>query len=126
MSITSGSRRGFLRSAYILTGGALISIRMTGTAVAKIKELKDYMLDRINGVYGADVKFLVRASQDNTQVKELYADFLKKPLGERSEHLLHTRWRDKSAGYSELAAQGVFPNPRDVSMFAKNPYPYEQ
>lgn len=51
-------------------GGALVSIRMTGKALAAVKQLKDYMLDRINSVYGADAAFVVRGSQDNTPVIE--------------------------------------------------------
>lgn len=120
------TRRGFLRAACVVAGGAMISLRMAGVAVARFRDIRDYMLDRIHGVYGADAAFPVRASQDNAQVRELYAAYLKQPLGPLSEKLLHTRWTDRSAGYRRPVEAGTFPNPRDVEMFAASPYPYEQ
>lgn len=120
------TRRGFLRAACVVAGGAMISLRMAGVAVARFRDIRDYMLDRIYGVYGADAAFPVRASQDNAQVRELYAAYLKRPLGPLSKKLLHTRWADQSAGYRRLVEAGTFPNPRDVEMFAASPYPYEQ
>jgi len=126
MKMTHLTRRGFLRAACAVAGGAMISLRMAGVAVARFRDIRDYMLDRINGVYGADAAFPVRASQDNAQVRELYAAYLKQPLGPLSEKLLHTRWTDRSAGYRRLVGAGTFPNPRDVEMFAASPYPYEQ
>ncbi|SFV73226.1 iron hydrogenase small subunit [Desulfovibrio piger] len=126
MKMTHLTRRGFLRAACAVAGGAMISLRMAGVAVARFRDIRDYMLDRINGVYGADAAFPVRASQDNAQVRELYAAYLKQPLGPLSEKLLHTRWTDRSAGYRRLVEAGTFPNPRDVEMFAASPYPYEQ
>ena len=125
MSIPHTTRRGFLKAACMVTGGMLLSIRMTGRAVAAVKEIKNYMQDRIASVYTADAAFPVRASQDNAQVKYLYTHYLEKPLSHKSEELLHTKWFDKSAGYRKLLADGKFPNPRDVDMFAKQPYPYE-
>lgn len=59
------TRRGFLRAACVVAGGAMISLRMAGVAVARFRDIRDYMLDRIYGVYGADAAFPVRASQDN-------------------------------------------------------------
>lgn len=108
MKMTHLTRRGFLRAACAVAGGAMISLRMAGVAVARFRDIRDYMLDRINGVYGAD------------------AAYLKQPLGPLSEKLLHTRWTDRSAGYRRLVEAGTFPNPRDVEMFAASPYPYEQ
>ena len=66
-----------------------------------------------------------RASQDNQQVSELYANYLGKPLGYKSEQLLHTKWFDKSAKVKELQAKGKFPNPRFEKEFADGTYPYE-
>jgi len=124
MQIVNLTRRGFLKAACVVTGGALISIRMTGKAVAAAKQLKDYMMDRINGVYGADARFPVRASQDNKQVQELYKTFLEHPMGHKAEQLLHTHWVDRSKGMERLKAEGVYPNPR-AKEFAGNTYPYE-
>lgn len=124
MSIANFTRRGFLKAACVATGGTLIGLRLTGKAMAAARQLKDYMMDRINGVYGADAKFKIRASQDNGQVKTLYKDYLHEPLGHKSHELLHTKWTDKSAGLKKLAAEGKYPNPR-AKEFDKPTYPYE-
>lgn len=71
MSFATVTRRGFLKGACMLSGGILLSIRMTGKAAAAVKAFKEYMGDRINGVYGADKQFSKRASQDNAQVRTL-------------------------------------------------------
>ena len=65
MSFATVTRRGFLKGACMLSGGILLGIRMTGKAAAAVKAFKEYMGDRINGVYGADKQFSKRASQDN-------------------------------------------------------------
>lgn len=124
MSFINYTRRGFLKTACVLSGGALIGLRLTGKAVAAAKQLKEYMLDRINSVYGADAKFKVRASQDNQQVITLYKKFLKEPLSHESEHLLHTTWVDRSKDLAALKAKGLYPNPR-AKEFEGTTYPYE-
>jgi ferredoxin hydrogenase small subunit len=124
MSFISYTRRGFLKTACILSGGTLIGLRLTGQAVAAVKQLKEYMLDRINSVYGADATFKVRASQDNAQVITLYKKFLKEPLSHESEHLLHTTWVDRSKDLAALKAKGLYPTPR-AKEFAGTTYPYE-
>ena len=35
----------------------------------------------------------VRCSHDNPYVQQLYKEFLGKPLGEKSHHLLHTKYQ---------------------------------
>ncbi len=124
MSLLATTRRGFLKTACLLTGGALIGLRLTGRAVAAAKQLKEYMMDRVNGVYGADAAFPVRASQDNAQVITLYKDFLKEPLSHESEHLLHTTWVDRSKDLAALKAKGLYPTAR-AREFEAEPYPYE-
>jgi len=124
MSLASFTRRGFLKTACLLSGGALIGLRLTGKAVAAAKQLKEYMLDRINSVYAADAKFKVRASQDNAQVVTLYKKFLHEPLSHESEHLLHTTWVDRSKDLAALTAKGAYPTPR-MKEFAGTTYPYE-
>lgn len=122
--IVNFTRRGFLKAACIVTGGALISVRLTGKAVAAVKQMKDYMMDRITAVYGADAKFKVRASQDNAQVQQLYKAYLEKPLGHKAHDLLHTQWSDRSKALAALKAQGAYPNPR-AKEFEGTTYPYE-
>ena len=86
------------------------------------KQLKEYMLERSDSVYGADATFKVRASQDNAQVITLYKKFLKEPLSHESEHLLHTTWTDRSGNLAALQAKGLYPNPR-AKEFDAAPYP---
>ena len=38
------TRRGFLRAACVVAGGAMISLRMAGVAVARFRDIRDYML----------------------------------------------------------------------------------
>jgi iron-only hydrogenase group A len=54
-------------------------------------------LARIQAIYREDEGKVMRKSHDNPEVKQLYAEYLKQPLGERSHHLLHTHYfeRDK-------------------------------
>lgn len=125
MSLQQIGRRGFLKLACTLTGGLIIGLKMTGRAVAATRSLAQVMRERIAGVYGADARFSRRGSQDNAQVKELYAKFLEKPLSHKAEELLHTKWFDKSVNVNELKARGKFPNPRFEKEFAKAPYPFE-
>jgi iron-only hydrogenase group A len=53
-------------------------------------------LKRISSTYQVDRNLPIRKSHENPAVAELYKHFLKKPLGERSHHLLHTHYIDKS------------------------------
>ncbi len=53
-------------------------------------------LARINAIYKEDAGKKLRKSHKNPQVQALYDEFLKAPLGEKSHHLLHTRYRERS------------------------------
>ncbi|MGS0765847.1 NADH-dependent [FeFe] hydrogenase, group A6 [Syntrophomonas curvata] len=55
------------------------------STVAKKKE-------RIGAIYEEDASLPLRKSHDNPEVKLLYADFLKEPLGHKSHELLHTHY----------------------------------
>ena len=52
---------------------------------------------RMQRIYDADNKAEVKASHDNKSVAELYEEYLGRPLGEVSHHLLHRGYTDKSA-----------------------------
>jgi len=41
-------------------------------------------------LWNLDQKSVLRYSHENPDVQALYAEFLGKPLGEKSHHLLHT------------------------------------
>ena len=50
---------------------------------------------RINGLYIDDSKCEYKNCHDNPQIKQLYADFLGEPGGEKSENLLHTYYKHR-------------------------------
>jgi NADP-reducing hydrogenase subunit HndD len=52
---------------------------------------------RAAALYREDAGKEIRKSHENPFIIELYKEFLGKPLGEKSHHLLHTKYFDKSA-----------------------------
>jgi NADH-quinone oxidoreductase subunit G/NADP-reducing hydrogenase subunit HndD len=52
---------------------------------------------RMQRIYDADHKAPIRASHENGSVAELYEEYLGRPLGEASHHLLHREYTDRSA-----------------------------
>ncbi|HHU07843.1 MAG TPA: 4Fe-4S binding protein [Clostridiaceae bacterium] len=52
-------------------------------------------LERLDAIYIEDECMPIRKSHENEEIKAIYADFLKEPLGHKSHELLHTHYRDK-------------------------------
>jgi NADP-reducing hydrogenase subunit HndD len=52
---------------------------------------------RAAAIYREDAGKAIRKSHENPFIIELYKEFLGKPLSEKSHHLLHTKYFDKSA-----------------------------
>ncbi len=50
---------------------------------------------RIRAIYEEDESRELRKSHQNPAVLKLYEDFLGQPLGEKSHHLLHTKYAEK-------------------------------
>ncbi len=50
---------------------------------------------RARGLYDDDSEKIVRFSHENPHIRQLYKEFLGKPLSERSHELLHTRYTPK-------------------------------
>lgn len=50
---------------------------------------------RIKAIYDEDMGKPVRMSHENPEIKQIYEEFLKEPLGEKSHHLLHTKYRKR-------------------------------
>jgi len=48
---------------------------------------------RIDAIYKEDRGKKLRKSHDNPKIKQIYAEFLDVPLGEKSHHLLHTTYK---------------------------------
>lgn len=53
-------------------------------------------VERINAIYEEDAGLPLRKSHENPEVKQLYEDFLKEPLGHKSHELLHTHYTPKN------------------------------
>jgi NADH-quinone oxidoreductase subunit G/NADP-reducing hydrogenase subunit HndD len=53
-------------------------------------------LKRIDATYTEDAGMVLRKSHENPAVKELYAEFLEKPLSSKSQELLHTHYTSRS------------------------------
>lgn len=62
---------------------------------------------RTEGVYEQDRKMPFRKSQDNPMVKQIYRDFLEHPNSHKAHELLHTEYRDRSAGLKRLKQAGI-------------------
>ena len=52
-------------------------------------------LKRISAIYKEDESKKMRKSHENPDIQALYKEFLGKPLGEKSHHLLHTHYAHK-------------------------------
>ena len=55
-----------------------------------IHEGKEMAAQRGGQLWKMDASSEIRFSHENPDVKQLYREFFKKPLGEKSHHLLHT------------------------------------
>lgn len=51
---------------------------------------------RIEAIYREDEGKQLRKSHDNPDINAIYVEFLKEPLGEKSHHLLHTKYVERS------------------------------
>jgi NADH-quinone oxidoreductase subunit G/NADP-reducing hydrogenase subunit HndD len=60
---------------------------------------KENIRTRMKKLYEIDQRETVRVSHGNTQVKQLYEEFLGAPLGEKSHELLHTHYHARGAGH---------------------------
>ena len=65
-----------------------------GQPIAKNKAA---VIERMRALYNIDATEKLRTSHANKAVQALYKDFLGKPLGEKSHHLLHTKYARRKA-----------------------------
>jgi len=123
MKMFNINRRDFLKTCGAVIGAIVINTGLPIPGFAtEGKSLKNYMDDRARGVYEADGKFGIRASQDNSQVQKLYKDWLGEPNGHKAHELLHMKFRDRSGNVKRLGDRAK--NPR-AGEFTGQPYPYE-
>lgn len=62
---------------------------------------------RSEGLYNEDSALPLRRSHNNPAVQKLYNDYLEKPLGERSHHLLHTTYSERPCILRDLPANEI-------------------
>ncbi len=102
--IASSTRRQFIKIGSMTAGVFLLGVNFAREVYA---EVKDAVQSRFEGIYKQDSVMKLRKSQDNPEVKAIYKDFLVHPLGEKSEHLLHTEYHDRSAKIKALESKGI-------------------
>ena len=51
---------------------------------------------RIRAIYEEDTNMKIRKSHENPEIAAIYEEFLGKPLGEKSHHLLHTKYTKRN------------------------------
>ena len=88
------------RRQFITIGGIVIALLALPVVwISSLASKKnDYILARTKGLYQDDSKSKIRVSHANKAVEKYYKDFGGKPLGERSEELLHTKYFDRTKG----------------------------
>ncbi|MDD4584948.1 MAG: iron hydrogenase small subunit, partial [Bacilli bacterium] len=60
-----------------------------------VKNDPDYINKRRKALYNEDERNKIRFSYKNPDIIKLYEDYLGKPCGEKSHHLLHTKYFKK-------------------------------
>ena len=90
------------RRQFITIGGIIVALlALPAVWITFLTSRKnDYILARTRGLYQDDVKSKIRVSHANQAVEKYYKDFGVKPLSERSEELLHTKYINRSKGLS--------------------------
>jgi len=63
-----------------------------GQPIPKDADLDEVKSKRMDAIYRADAGLPIRKSHKNPSIEKIYQDYLGKPLGERSHHLLHTHY----------------------------------
>jgi NADH-quinone oxidoreductase subunit G/[NiFe] hydrogenase diaphorase moiety small subunit/NADP-reducing hydrogenase subunit HndD len=51
---------------------------------------------RVEAIYAEDMSMTLRKSHENPEITQIYEEFLKEPLGEKSHHLLHTTYKKRN------------------------------
>ena len=60
---------------------------------------------RSGSLYEEDKSLVYRKSHQNPSIEKVYKDFLEKPLGEKSHHLLHTKYTPRVAARYSYAQE---------------------
>ncbi|WP_368293642.1 iron hydrogenase small subunit [Dehalobacter sp. TBBPA1] len=113
------NRRQFLKGAGAVIIAAAFPGIFTKIGLGRTHKSTEYIAQRAAGLYSLDEKMTIRKSHENSEVLQLYKDFLSpgevKPLSSTSHHLLHTKYgkevtayieelKDESAGKEKVAS----------------------
>ncbi|AGL00472.1 [FeFe] hydrogenase, group A [Desulfoscipio gibsoniae] len=82
-------------------GGCISGGGQPRSAVPPSDEVR---MQRINSLYQADARAQRRESHENAEVLALYQNFLKHPMSELAEELLHTKYTDRGKKVKEMTA----------------------
>ncbi|HWP95659.1 MAG TPA: iron hydrogenase small subunit [Syntrophomonadaceae bacterium] len=109
-------REGMTRRQFFKGTGLLLATAVVTGIFAKLgfdasAASDDYINKRIAGMYTLDESMTLRKSHLNPEIAQIYKDFLSpgevKPLTEKSERLLHTKYgKDIPALIEELKKPG--------------------
>jgi iron only hydrogenase large subunit-like protein len=66
---------------------------------------ESYLSLRSKAIYSEDCSKTIRKSHENPAIKEVYEKYLGEPLGEKSHHLLHTKYTVRPKYQVEIPAQ---------------------
>lgn len=105
------TRRQFFKGSALLVVSAAVAGIFAKLGFDAKAASDDYIDKRIAGLYNLDEKMTLRKSHENPEIIQIYKDFLSpgevKPLTEKSERLLHTKYgNDIPALIEELKKPG--------------------
>ena len=90
------TRRQFLKGSGMLVATIVISGVFAKLGFDAWAASDDYIQKRAAGLYTLDESMALRKSHENPEILQIYKEFLSpgevKPLTEKSEHLLHTKY----------------------------------
>lgn len=90
------TRRQFFKGAGLLTVSIIVAGVFSKIGIDAFAASNKYIEERAAGLYTLDEKMALRKSHQNPEILQIYKDFLSpgevKPLTEKSEFLLHTKY----------------------------------
>lgn len=90
------TRRQFFKGSGLLLVSVIVAGVFSKIGFDAYAAGTEYIDKRRAGLYTLDEKMTIRKSHENPEILKIYQDFLSpgevKPLTEKSEHLLHTKY----------------------------------
>lgn len=99
------TRRQFIKGTGVLFISAVVTGIFAKLGINASAAQDEYIAKRAAGLYSLDESMTIRRSHENPEIIQIYKEFLSpgevKPLTEKSEHLLHTRYGQAAAELAE-------------------------